>query len=145
MTTTMTTTTTKDPSVTMPHVTPANLFHGLPEPAVGEVFDDVLRCGNLVIERIVSSPVPEPVLYDQPQHEWVLLLAGSAVLELDGESVALAAGDHLFIPAHCPHRVLSTSAEPRCLWLAVHLWPEGRTADAGEPPPSSPPPASEAD
>jgi cupin 2 domain-containing protein len=51
----------------------------------------------------------------------VLLLQGQATLELDGQPVELRAGDHVLIPAHLPHRVLATSASPRCLWLAVHL------------------------
>lgn len=106
---------------------PGNLFAAVPVPATGEVFDALLDCRNLRIERIVSSPTPDPVLYDQPQDEWVLLLAGHAVLEVAGEPVALGPGDHLFLPAHTPHRVVSTSAEPRCLWLAVHLFP----AEAG--------------
>jgi cupin 2 domain-containing protein len=100
-----------------------NLLADLPRPDTGEVFETLLACGQVRIERIVSSPRPDPVLYDQPQHEWVLLLAGMATLELAGERVELGAGDHLFIPAHCRHRVLATSDEPRCLWLAVHIWP----------------------
>jgi cupin 2 domain-containing protein len=51
------------------------------------------------------------------------LLQSTATLDLAGESLTLVAGDCLLIPAHTPHRVLSTSAEPRCLWLAVHLHP----------------------
>jgi cupin 2 domain-containing protein len=101
-----------------------NLFAGLRCPTTGEVFDELLRCRNLRIERIVSSPTPEPTLYDQPQDEWVLLIQGAASLEIFSEHVDLAAGDYLFIPAHTPHRVVATSAEPHCVWLAVHLDPE---------------------
>lgn len=102
---------------------PRNLFGDLPAPEVGEVFDSLLHHRNLRIERIISSPRPEPTLYDQVQDEWVLLLQGAASLEVAGDRVELAAGDHLFIPARTPHRVLATSAEPRCIWLAVHLDP----------------------
>ena len=102
----------------------ANLFEYLPCPTTGEAFDELLRCRNLRIERIVSSPMPEPTLYDQPQDEWVLLVQGSALLEISGERVDLRAGDHLFIPARTPHRVVATSAEPRCVWLTVHLDPD---------------------
>jgi cupin 2 domain-containing protein len=101
----------------------ANLFDHLPRPATGEAFDEVLRHHNLVIERIVSSGCPEPILYDQVQDEWVFLVQGRATLELAGETLTLGPGDHLFIPAHTPHRVLHTSHEPPCLWLAVHLYP----------------------
>lgn len=100
-----------------------NLFDRLPRPATGEAFDEILRHHNLVIERIVSSNHPEPTLYDQVQDEWVLVVQGHAALELAGETLVLGPGDHLFIPAHTPHRVLRTSHEPPCLWLAVHLYP----------------------
>lgn len=100
---------------------PRNLFDALPRIASGEEFESLVRRPGVHIERIVSSPKPEPTLYEQPWDEWVLLLQGDATLDLDGEPVQLAAGDHLLIPAGLPHRVLATSDEPRCLWLAVHL------------------------
>jgi cupin 2 domain-containing protein len=101
----------------------ANLFAGLPCPATGEAFETLLRHRNLVIERIASSATPEPDLYDQVEDEWVLLVQGQATLEVSGETLALGPGDHLFIPAHTQHRVLATSGEPPCLWVAVHLHP----------------------
>jgi cupin 2 domain-containing protein len=102
-----------------------NLFALLPEPATGEMFEELLRlelpAGRVWIERIVSSATPETVLYDQPQSEWVLLLQGEARLWIAGEERMLTSGDYLFLPAHTPHRVVETSAEPPCIWLAVHL------------------------
>ena len=100
---------------------PINLLSALPQPETGEVFEDLLRLGSVRIERIVSSATPEPVLYDQPQDEWVLLLQGNARLWIDCEVVALGAGDCILIPARTPHRVVSTSAQPPCVWLAVHI------------------------
>lgn len=100
---------------------PENLFRGLPAPPTGEAFEDLLRSGPVRIERIASSATPEPVLYDQAQDEWVLLLQGEALLWIDGVELRLRPGDHVSIPAHTPHRVLETSAEPHCLWLAVHI------------------------
>jgi len=97
-----------------------NLFQGLTCPATGERFDNLMSHGRLRIERIVSSSEPEATLYDQPQDEWVVLLEGRARIELAGEPLELRPGDWVFIPAHTPHRVLSTSPQPRCLWLAVH-------------------------
>jgi len=35
--------------------------------------------------------------------------------------VILNTGQSLFLPAHTLHSVLDTSAEPPCIWLAVHL------------------------
>jgi cupin 2 domain-containing protein len=100
-----------------------NLLADLPAPTTGESFADLVRHRNLVIERIVSSDSPEPVLYDQEQDEWVILLEGRASLEVAGEVAELAAGDWIFIPAHTPHRLIAASPLPRCLWLAVHLFP----------------------
>lgn len=100
-----------------------NLFADLPILATGEAFDELLRCRNVRIERIASSPAPDPVWYDQPQDEWVVLLAGRARLELAGEVLEMGPGDHLFIPARTRHRVLATSDAPRCLWLGVHIEP----------------------
>ncbi len=104
-------------------MTPANLFTGLPTLEEGEFFEELCRQGRVRIERILSSASPDPLLYDQEQDEWVLLLEGQAVLELGGKGITLNPGDYLFIPAHTPHRVLETRPAPHCLWLAIHLYP----------------------
>ena len=106
-----------------------NLFAGLRVPAEAEVFEDLLVLplaggaggGRVRIERICSSARVQPVLYDQSQDEWVLLLQGRARLWVAGTETVLGPGDYLFIPAHTPHRVLETSDTPPCLWLAVHV------------------------
>lgn len=105
-------------------MTTHNLFQQLPRLEQGEEFETLLQHHNLKIERIVSSSSPEDTRYCQPQDEWVALLQGEAMLEVDGAEHRLRAGDHRFIPAGTPHRVLATSEEPRCIWLAVHLYPE---------------------
>jgi quercetin dioxygenase-like cupin family protein len=50
---------------------------------------------------------PEGEWYDQDGDEWVLLVAGSARLRIDGEDAdrELRAGDWILLPAHCRHRV----------------------------------------
>lgn len=102
-----------------------NLFADQAAPQTGEVFTELLQLGRpegqVRIERILSSATPEPTLYDQTQTEWVVLLQGRAKLWVAGEELDLGPGDYLLIPAHTPHRVVETSAEPRCIWLAVHL------------------------
>jgi len=120
-----------------------NLFTAAPAPVAGEVFEDLVCFdprrgppgGQVRIERIVSSASPEPVLYDQPHDEWVVLLQGRARLWLAGEDRDLRPGDYLFIPAHTRHRVLETTAQPPCVWLAVHLGePDGLPSDGLLPP-----------
>jgi cupin 2 domain-containing protein len=90
---------------------------------MGEEFETLLQQGNVKIERIVSSPHPDNAFQCQTHDEWVALLQGEAVLEIEGEEHKLVSGDHLFIPAGRVHRVLLTSDEPNCIWLAVHIHP----------------------
>lgn len=97
----------------------ANLFDPGEPPATGERFETLASLRNVHIERITSSEHPEPTLYVQEQDEWVVLLAGEAVLEVDGQLEELGAGDYLLLRAGVPHRVLRASHG--ALWLAVHV------------------------
>ena len=99
-----------------------NLLQNLNPPTEGEHFEHLLRCQNVLIERIVSSGSVEVAISDERQDEWVTLLSGKACLQIDDEQVRLAAGDSLFIPAHTRHAVLETSSDPVCVWLAVHIF-----------------------
>ena len=93
-----------------------------------ETVDVLLDRPGARIERIVSTgqATPPGQWYDQPGDEWVALLAGRATLRFeDGAFVELAPGDWLLIPAHVRHRVEATSADPPCVWLAVHAAPAG--------------------
>ena len=100
----------------------SNLFTDLPSLVTGEEFKEILRCQNVVIERIVSSNQPDSNTYNQQQDEWVILLQGEATLEFEREIKKLKSGDYLFIPAHTPHRVINTSTQPSCIWLAIHIF-----------------------
>jgi cupin 2 domain-containing protein len=99
-----------------------NLFDDIPDRALDEILEDLHVSESVRIERIVSfgQSSPEGSWYEQEDHEWVLVLGGSATLGFDdGTSVDLAAGDHLDIPAGCRHRVERTTADRRTVWLAV--------------------------
>ena len=98
-----------------------NLFDGIPADLPEELFTVLAKNENVKIERIVSDghASPERFWYDQEQDEWVLLVSGSAVLMVGDEQVELNAGDHLLIPAHQRHRIESTSATERTIWIAV--------------------------
>jgi len=101
-----------------------NFWADLPSGSDGEeVFEEILKSGNVRIERISSSSgqiSPENFWYDQPENEWVILLQGEAIIGFtDGVETRLKNGDYLFLPAHQKHRVLYSSKEPPCIWLAV--------------------------
>lgn len=102
-----------------------NLLHHLPV-SLPEELVDVLAAGKgMRIERIVSTgqQSPEGFWYDQEEHEFVLLLAGEAVLEFEDRKQPLGSGDWLLIPAHCRHRVVYTHPEQPTVWLAVFYTP----------------------
>jgi len=87
-------------------------------PAAGERTETVVGIGAVTIEQILSGEI-EPVDYDETDDEFALVLAGAAVLDVDGERVELTASDWILLPAHTPHRLLH--AEPGTSWLTVKI------------------------
>ena len=69
------------------------------------------------VEQILSGRLGAPQVYAQDHDEWVVVLAGGAVLEVEGEVHDLVAGDWWLLPAGTPHRLLRTDAGTS--WLAV--------------------------
>lgn len=99
------------------------LWADLPRDAGAEVFTALARGPGVLIERIVSTGQASPpgFWYEQGWDEWVLVLAGEAVLGFeDGPPQRLGAGDCLTIPAGCRHRVEWTDPAAPTVWLAVH-------------------------
>ena len=99
-----------------------NLLDDIPGSIPEELTEVLLARKGFRVERIVSRghSSPEGFWYDQAEGEWVLLLAGSAVLEYEGgERVELGPGDSLNIPARVRHRVHSTAPDRETVWLAV--------------------------
>ena len=103
----------------------ANLFAALAPTGPDEEITSLLTAPNVRIERIVSAGQASPpgFWFDQDWDEWVVLLAGSAGLLIEGETAArhLKPGDYLHIPAHVRHRVEWTDREQPTVWLAVHF------------------------
>jgi cupin 2 domain-containing protein len=93
-------------------------------PPRGERIETLLARSGVRIERILSAPGSASGPYDQERDEWVLLLQGRALLEVEGERVELDAGEALWLPARRVHSVLDTSEDPPCVWLAVHIDPD---------------------
>jgi len=87
----------------------------------------VVEKAGVRIERIVSTGQASPpgFWYDQPDDEFVVLLAGAARLHFEEGNVVLdlKPGDWVEIPAHIRHRVEATQADPPTVWLAVHRRP----------------------
>ncbi len=88
-----------------------------------ELFQTVLSDVEISIERIISTgqKTPDDQWLEQDKNEWVILLQGESEISLpDGSVKILRKGDYLHIPKNTRHRIIRTSAEPPCIWLAVH-------------------------
>jgi cupin 2 domain-containing protein len=103
----------------MPTVIRGHLLGREAAPSTGELTSQLVRVGDNVIEQILSGVLDKPVTYNQSHDEWVVVLAGAAELEVNGERLSLLPGDWVLLPRHTPHRLLETADGTN--WLAVHL------------------------
>jgi cupin 2 domain-containing protein len=97
--------------------THGRLAGGDTAPTEGEETVVLASAAGFTVEQILSGRLAEPQGYEQDHDEWVVVLAGAAVLEVDGVGHDLGAGDWWLLPAGTPHRLVHT--EPGTSWLAV--------------------------
>jgi len=89
-----------------------------------ELFEPLFKGRSVSGERIISNgQVTQPEKwYNSEANEFVVLQQGKATLEFEnGKFIHLKAGDYLQISAHEKHRVIYTSKQPPCIWLAIHF------------------------
>jgi cupin 2 domain-containing protein len=100
---------------------PANTFDDLPQHLPKEVVQTLIRAADVRIERIISHGHASPAdfWYDQPQHEWVIVLKGAARLQFEDGMVEMKVGDFINIPAFKKHRVDWTTPDEPTVWLGV--------------------------
>ena len=102
---------------------PANFFSNVPTQLPSELIQTLVEQEHVRIERIISTAHQSPAdfWYDQEEHEWVIVLQGSARIEFaePAREILLEPGDYVDIPAHQRHRVAWTSITEPTLWLAV--------------------------
>lgn len=100
-----------------------NIFDDLPAEIPEEIIQEILKAGNVRIERIISKghSSPKDFWYDQEENEWVIVLQGKARLKFfaDDISLDLNSGDYINIPSHKKHRVEWTDPAIETIWLAV--------------------------
>jgi len=104
-------------------IKPGNLFADVPARLGREEVTTLVSAPAVRIERIVSRGQSNAAdfWYDQPQAEWVIVLAGAATVTFEGQAaVRLVPGDYLHIAAHRRHRVDWTDPAQATIWLAVH-------------------------
>jgi mannose-6-phosphate isomerase-like protein (cupin superfamily) len=92
-------------------------------PSVGEHVVALASGKGWRVEQILSGRLEEPI-HDLLDHdEWVMVVDGWAVVEIDGQDGEFRSGDWMHLPPGVPHRVLET--EPGTSWLALHVWDDG--------------------
>ena len=102
-----------------------NIFENIIVDKTSEEFIDLISTKNVRIERIVSNgqTSQEDFWYDQDENEFVIVLDGSAILEIEEEgkikTVELNKNDYINIKAHTKHRVSYTDTSKPTVWLAV--------------------------
>ena len=98
-----------------------NIFDDFPQHLPKEVVQTLICAADLRIERIISHGHASPAdfWYDQPQHEWVIVLKGAARLQFEDGMVEMKLGDFMNIPAHKKHKVDWTTPDEPTVWLGV--------------------------
>jgi cupin 2 domain-containing protein len=102
---------------------PKNVYAAIPDSSDKEIFEELLKTNNVIVERIISSGhrSPESGWYDQERNEWVLVLKGRATLAFeDQKTIDLNEGDYINIPSHTKHKVIWTEPDRETIWLAIH-------------------------
>jgi cupin 2 domain-containing protein len=104
-----------------------NIFDDLPHQLPKEVVQTLIRAADVRIERILSHghASASDFWYDQPQHEWVIVLQGAARLQFEDGMVEMKVGDFINIPAFKKHRVDWTTPKEPTIWLGVRYGDRG--------------------
>jgi cupin 2 domain-containing protein len=99
----------------------SNIFNDIPQHLPKEVVQTLIRAADVRIERIISHGQVSAAnfWYDQPQHEWVIVLKGAARLQFEAGIVEMKTGDFINIPAFKKHRVDWTTPDEPTAWLGV--------------------------
>lgn len=98
-----------------------NILEDLPQRLPKEVVQTIIQADDVRIERIISHGHASAAefWYDQPQHEWVIVLKGAARLQFEDGMVEMKLGDFINIPAFKKHRVDWTTPDEPTVWLGV--------------------------
>jgi cupin 2 domain-containing protein len=106
------------------HMNVKNVNDDIPSALPDELITAILKTRNFRMERIISQGhcSAPGFWYDQNEHEWIIVLSGSALLRFENESepLELVEGSYMNIPAHVKHRVERTSPSEPTIWLAIH-------------------------
>jgi cupin 2 domain-containing protein len=99
----------------------SSIFEDLPRHMPREVVQTLICAADVRIERIISHGHASAAdfWYDQPRHEWVIVLKGAARLQFEDTMIEMKPGDFINIPAFKKHRVDWTTPDEPTVWLGV--------------------------
>lgn len=75
----------------------------------GQEFKRLLDVNKLSVEIYKPNLVDRQQPHDRD--EFYLIISGSGIFELDGETTQFQQGDFLYVPAFVPHRFIEFSAD----------------------------------
>ena len=87
-----------------------------------EIFNNLLSHKNVKINKIISPLNFTSEEFIQDEDEWVILLQGSAILEINHKTSKLVKDSYIFIPAKTPHKIISTDPSIETIWLGIHIY-----------------------
>ena len=88
-------------------------------PNDGEIFEVLHKQKDMEIVHILSSSNLAANLYDQDKDEFVIVLEGGALLEIEGKEIELKKGEYIFIKARVKHKILRCDSGTH--WLAIYI------------------------
>ena len=86
-------------------------------PTNGEQLTHLADLEGAVVDQILSGRLDGAVDYRQDEDEWVVVLNGRAILDVEDERLHLGPGDWVMLPARTLHRLVET--DPGTSWLTV--------------------------
>ncbi|MDY7006608.1 MAG: cupin domain-containing protein [Cyanobacteriota bacterium] len=87
-----------------------------------EILKNLLSHKNVKINKIISPPNFVSEEFIQDEDEWVTLLQGSAIFQVNQKIIKLVKDSYIFIPAKTPHKIISTDPNIETIWLAIHIY-----------------------
>ncbi len=85
--------------------------------------DSIVETKNIRIERVVSNgQISDKNSWCEVNYnEFLVLLKGNTVLEINNTSYKMSEGDYIIIPPMAKNRVAYTSTSQETIWLAVYF------------------------
>jgi cupin 2 domain-containing protein len=94
------------------------------------VIESLIETEAVRVERVLSSGQSRGVECLQSPCEWLTVLQGNTILEIDGEEHRLGPGDHVYIPPGVKNRVVWTADYDTTIWVAAYWKAEKGTKRA---------------